>query len=350
MSRKIIKDYNFKLKCRTYLDKRRLVDDGIRMVSNFELADASTFTNILNKNKVDMSQISSVSISLIRQAFQLQLFAEMNARGGIRTNEFLMMHFGTAPSDETLGRPVYLGSTKTNIITSELLQTSSSVENQPLGQMSGHGLGVSEVSGIEYRAKEPGIFMTVAYIKPETLYGGQGVPRELCFNTKYDIPFPVLQHLSEQPIYNAEVCCISNNKILDDYTLGPQDETASYYNNYIFGYRPIYDYLRHSQDRVHGLLLLEQLYKKTGEGTTDNKIVIKTNNYQWTEARFFSIKDGQRPRFNNDFLTVKIDNRNFTVTGDLEERSQFIVWINNLMGWWRPMSKLGTPGRIDHII
>lgn len=28
MSRKIIKDYNFKLKCRTYLDKRRLVDDS----------------------------------------------------------------------------------------------------------------------------------------------------------------------------------------------------------------------------------------------------------------------------------------------------------------------------------
>lgn len=324
----------------------RLNPIGILTRDN-EAGAVTRFTELLNKNTVSLDSISSVSISLMRQAFQLQLFAEMNARGGIRTNEFLLMHFGTAPSDETLGRPIYLGSTRTNIVTQELLQTSASTDTQPLGQMSGHGVGVSEVNGIEYRAKEPGVFMVLAYIKPETIYGSQGINRELCFNTKYDIPFPVLQHLSEQSVRKAEILCVSTKKISENYEiLGDQKEEAEKYNNDIFGYRPIYDYLRRGTDRVHGLFIQEQLYNQEG-----SKVVKKNNLYNWTEARFFSINNGERPALNDDFLNVKIDNRNFTVVNnEVIERSQFLVWINNLNGWWRPLTKLGTPGRIDHVI
>lgn len=307
---------------------------------------------ISQNNIVSMENISSVLISDLRYAFALQLYAEMNARGGIRDNEFLLMHYGTAPSDETLGRPKYLGGSTVNILTSEVLQTSETSTTEPLGQMGGHGLGAGEGGKIHYHAKEFCVLLTVAYIKPNTIYGGQGMPKEFSLKTLYDFPLPIFGHLSEQPVYGRELMCKSRFKPMvdpSDATLtttsgDEQLDTAKKYNGLILGYNPVYEWARkRTPAQIHGLLKMQQRYR------TDNNEILKSYNlYDWADSRIFDIES--EPRINDEFIQVKVDNRNFSIIDDTINRSQFIVWFKNKCDSWRPISKLGTPGRIDHII
>lgn len=299
---------------------------------------------VFDDNVVSLNNVSSVFISELRFAFAMQLFQEMQARGGIRDNEFLLMHFGVAPTDETLGRPRYLGGMQVNILTQEVLQTSETTVQEPLGQIAGHGMAVGDSKPIRYHAKEFCVLLGLAYIKAETLYANQGMPKEFSLKTLYDFPLPIFSHLSEQPVFKREVLCASSKKIGKDYQVIGDDDTAATYNAEIFGYRPVYDWARQSQDEIHGLFIKEAFFKE------DDSIEYKYNLYQWTEAIFFSIKNGERPALNVDFMKAKYDNRNYAIVDDTINASQFLVWINNKAHYWRPLSKLGTPGRVDHIL
>ena len=304
----------------------------------------------INNNVVDMTQISSVLIQDIRKAFALQMYSEMMARGGIRDNELLLMMWGTAPSDETLGRPYYLGSQTTHILTQEQLQTSQTTDNSILGDMGGTGIGVGVGDEIAYHAKEFCILMCISYIKPDTIYGGQGMPKEFCISSRFDFPIPVLSHISEQPVECSELLCASSEILTRDKTTNKlkmvkKDDTAIAYNSKTLMYRPVYDNWRHSTNRVSGFLKKSITYDETGTNIVENK-----NLFNWTEARFFSIKDGQRPAMNNDFFKVKLDNRNYAVVKDIRERAQFIVDFVTEAHYWRALSELGTPGRLDHVI
>lgn len=303
----------------------------------------------LNNLSVDMSHVSSVMISELRFAFAMQLFQEMQARGGIRDNEFLLMHFGVAPHDETLGRPVYLGGFTSHFLTSEITQNSSTTSESPLGNIAGHGV-VEGNSGepIRYHAKEFCILLGLSYIKTDNLYMNQGIPKEFSLKTPFDFPLPIFSHLSEQPVFARELLCVSSQKLKKDYTKIADDPTARDYNAKILGYRPVYDWARQTTDEVHGLFKSQQFYSDA------NTIEILYNLYNWTEAFQFSIKDGERPLFNMDFLKSKYDNRNYSmvkINGEnSENQANFLMWFNTKVNMWRPLSKLGTPGRIDHIL
>lgn len=297
--------------------------------------------NLLNDNIVSMQNISSVLISELRYAFALQLLAEMQARGGIRDNEFLLMQFGTAPTDEALQRPIYIGGFKTSLLTSEVLQTSESSNTSPLGDMGGHGLGVGMSNEFSYHAKEFGHIMILAYIKPKNLYGGQGMKRENTLRTRFDFPLPVLGHLSEQPIFERELVCHSTKRLKKDGTL-VNNPNAKEWNATELGFRPVFDWARMDTDTVGGLLRKEIFIKDDGSEEYNYNL------YNWTEARFFT--ENQLTLINKDFLKVKLDNRNYTIIDDTINRSQFLVWFDFDAHYWRPLSLYGTPGRIDHII
>lgn len=303
----------------------------------------NSIQNVLNQNTVSMENISSVFISELRFAFAMQLFQEMQARGGIRDNEFLLMHFGVAPTDETLGRPRYLGGTQINILTEEILQTSQTTQSEPLGQIAGHGLAVGQNETIRYHAKEFAVLMCLSYIKTDNLYGNQGMPKEFSLDTLYDFPLPIFGHLSEQPIFKREIMCASSVKIGENREIIEEDNTAENYNAEIFGYRPVYDWLRHDIDKVHGLFNLEMFYK-------GQERIYKYNLYQWSEAFFYSIYQGERPALNKDFIKAKYDNRNYAIVDNTINKSQFLCWFHRKCNYFRPATKLGTPGRIDHII
>ena len=292
--------------------------------------------NYLNNNTVVLDNLSSVLISQMRAAFAYQTYGEILAQGGIRDNEVLLSFFGTAPSDEALGRPYYLGVDRTNVITSEVLQTAPT-DTQPLGTLGGHGMGVSRSREIRYHAKEYCVIMCVGYFIPDSFYT-QGMPREDTLKSKYDWGQPVFQHLSEQPVYAREILCASEKKIKEDYSSVGDDATAAGYNSKIFGYRPYADFWREDFNTCSGLFHMEQFW------TSADNVKQVANLSHWSEARFFSIKDGERPAFNSDFLQCKPDNRNYAV----QDEDNFVCSFDFDCRYWRPLDAFGTPGRLDH--
>lgn len=316
--------------------------------NNFDdFITSKTLTDKLNQNTVDMTNIASATIAMIRHAGARQIQAENLARSGVMYTDVLKLNWGDAPSDDILGLPRYLGGMTVQVINSEVLQTSASEEGQPLGQLGGHGLGVGTGEEIVLNAKEFGVLMGVMYIKTENIYGSQQMPREDEFLSNEDIGWIAYQHLSEQPVKKSEILCASEQYVWDNAGVrefGNKDATAKQYNDDIFMYQPIYQFMREAQSDVFGLLTQEQIYTDA-TGTDIKKI---NNLYNWTEAQFYSVKDGERPAFNADFLEMKGDNRNYTVTDGSLEADNFIIWLNIKQEWYSVLDKYGIPGFFDH--
>jgi hypothetical protein len=125
------------------------------------------FKNALNLNHLSSDTTAiSFNVNDLRRIVQLQKWMERNARGGIRYTEFLKSHFNVSPSDERLNRPEYIGGSKSNLIVSEVLQTSSNAGNAvgtqsdtPQGNMSGHGIMAANGNIGGYFVKEYGLIM-----------------------------------------------------------------------------------------------------------------------------------------------------------------------------------------------
>ena len=103
--------------------------------------------------------------------------------------------------------------------------------------------------------------------------------------------------------------------------------------------------MRTEVNDVVGLLCQEQFYE---EGT--DTIFIRNNLYNWVDTDIFSIKDGERPAFNNEFLKLKYDNRNYAVVKDGDDlEDNFLIWWNIKANWVSVLDKFGMPGQIDHL-
>lgn len=317
--------------------------------ANSAIQAIGDITEQLNNNTIKMDNISSATISMIRHAVARQIQAENLARSGVMYTDVLRLNWGDAPSDDILGLPVYIGGSTVQLINSEVLQTSASEEGQPLGQMGGHGMGVGTSDEIIAHAKEFSVLLGLMYIKQENMYGSQQMPEEDMFRNNEEVPWIAYANLSEQPVKCQEILCASKYFIYNDSRgvrqKGNEDKTAEEYNKKTFMYQPIYEHWRRAYSKTFGLMTQEQIY--TDEN--GSKIKVENNLYNWTQAKFYSIKNGERPAFNTDFLTVKDDNRNYMVkSGMAAQDDNFIIWINFKEDWYSVMDLLGTPGATDH--
>ena len=220
------------------------------------------FYTALQNNTVDLSTASTFDIADLRLAFQIQKWMERNARGGVRYTEFLRAHFGVAPRDERLHRPEYIGGSKSPVIMSEVLQTSSTDLTTPQGNLAGHGISAQDQFCGSYRAAEFGLIMGIMSIMPKPAYS-QGINRQWLRRSKFDFFFPEFVGLSEQAIEQAEIYAT---------------DVASA-NTTIFGYQGRYDEMR----------------------TKDNMVVgeMRTTFDYWHLARQFS----SAPLLNSSFIT-----------------------------------------------
>lgn len=186
---------------------------------------------------------TSFDISDFRLAYQTQRIFEILSRAGGRYKEFIEGMFGpgTAPRDDTLERPEYIGGLKSPVVVSEVLQTGES-GTTPQGNMAGHGMSIARGRIGKYRVKEYGCIMGIMSIMPKAVYE-QGVDRRWIKETRYDFYLPKFASLSDQPIYKAELKCV-NGSTDDD----------------IFGYQGRYDEMRVRQDSVRGEMRMSQGY------------------------------------------------------------------------------------------
>nr|WAE43604.1 MAG: major capsid protein [Microviridae sp.] len=282
--------------------------------TNFHPSDTFTKTVLeqgkvdltsLNTNTVNLASATTFNVSDLRLAFQIQKFLERNARAGARYTEFLQAHFGVSPRDERLQRPEYVGGSKSPIIVSEVLQTSSTDGITPQGNMAGHGVTVSQAYCGSYHAQEFGLMIGLMSIMPRTNYQ-QGINRQWLRKTKYDFYFPEFANLSEQAILNCEL-------------LAKADST---YNNTIFGYQGRYDELRTKSNMITGQMR-------------------DTFNY-WHLGRIFD--PASPPSLNASFVTCIPSKRVFAA----QTAPACMVQFGNLIKAFRPIPIASEPGLIDH--
>lgn len=303
-------------------------------------------TDKLNKNTIEIKNATSILLSQLTEMLAIESMHLINAIAGIRDDEFLSSHWGISPSNEALQYPILFGKSEMSLITETVFQTAPNQNSQEgVGDMYGKGTAVGESNTNTYHAKEFCIYMKLMYIKPETVYGSQGISREKCQNTMYDFPFVELNHLAMQPIYAAELLCASSKLPTSDdngitITAGEDDPSAQTYNNRILGFATNFSWYTEKRSKVSGLFIQEQYYDN------NKKLKTKENLYNWTEARFFSIKNEERPIINNDFLQCKLDNRNYQIVDNTVERAQFMIWHNNIVDSWRSMSSKRLPSML----
>ncbi len=259
---------------------------------------------------VDIENATTFDVAVLREAFQIQRWLELNARAGVRYTEFLKAHFGLAPVDEVLQRPEYLGGTKSDIVVSEVLQTSATTEGSPQGNLAGHGLGAMSDFICSYTAKEFGYIIGIASWMPKPSYQ-QGVNRMFTRTTKYDFYFPEFSHLSEQAVTKGEI-----------YATGVAE-----HDNSIFGYQSCYAEMKYMP--------------------SINCADMRDTYSYWHLGRKFT----SDPSLNAGFLTT-----NSAYSGGIrkdifsvQNEPGMIVQFGNVVEAIRPMPVYGTPGFIDHV-
>lgn len=243
--------------------------------------------------------------------FQTQKWLERAARGGVRYIEGLLSFFGTSPRMEVLQLPVFLGGMKQNVIINEVLQTSETKET-PQGNIAGRGISAAGDNIFSFTAREHGYILGICWIKPDLYYSSQGIPREMLRRSRYDFYWPQFAHLSEQPIYKAELLADLNT--MSPIQLGEGSEG-------VFGYTGIYNEYRTAENEVCGEM----------RDTFD----------YWHLARKFE----KSPELGADFINCMPRKDVFAV----QDEDTMLLDILFDCKIWRPMPIEATPGLIDHL-
>ena len=281
--------------------------------SNVGLTQDPKFSGMV----ADLSQAADVTIPDLRKSVQLQNFAEISARVGVRYTEFLQGHFGVRSSDARLQRPEFLGGGVAPLDVSAVVQTSQTTtgdEGSAQGTLSGLGLGAMKTASFRRRFTEHGIILGLMCIMPRTSYQ-QGSRKMFNRETMYDFAIPTLSHLSEQPVYEQELFAQSDGA---STTVG--DIAVS--NKTIFGFNPQYEEYRYIPSMSHG--------------------AFKSSLNYYTMNRVFDAP----PLLNSDFVQADPTKRIFAVT-EQETDSCLVNILYNIKAY-RPLPKHGTPGWMDH--
>lgn len=236
--------------------------------------------NSLGINPSDLNSYLNVSQNItegtireLRRAYAAQAFLERRAVGGTRYIEQNLAFFGARSSDARMQRAEFLGGCKSSVVISQLLQTSASTQDSPLGQPAGNAVNAGSGNIFARTFEEYGFIVGIMSVMPRADYM-QGIPKMYLKHDVYDYYWPQFANIGEQPIENQELY------------FNPFNSDA---NEGTFGYTPRYAEYRHRRNIVSG----------------DFKDSLKF----WTLARDFSAT----PQLNNNFIACDPSDRIFAV-------------------------------------
>ena len=112
-------------------------------------------------------QTQAATVNNLRQAFAIQQYYERAAVAGTRYTEYLSAFFGVRSQDSRLQRPEYVCGGKQPMIISEVIQTSKSEGDQPLGSLAGHGISAGGSNDRKFRVPEHGWIITLMSVVPK---------------------------------------------------------------------------------------------------------------------------------------------------------------------------------------
>lgn len=173
----------------------------------------------------DLSLASPVTINSLRQAFMLQRYYEIDARGGTRYTEKLQSHFGVTNPDARLQRPEFLGSHSSMMNINPVTQTSSTDSTTPQGNLAAFGLNAQRYHAFTKSFSEFGYVIGLINVRADLTYQ-QGVNKMWLRSDVLDFYWPSFAHLGEQAIQNIEIYCQGND--VDKKVFGYQERYAEY--------------------------------------------------------------------------------------------------------------------------
>lgn len=190
--------------------------------------------NNLPQVYADLNDLSAISISSLRTAFQMQKFYERLARGGSRYTEVLTSFFGVVSPDSRLQRPEYLGGSSKMMNINPVAQTSPTGDVTPQGNLAAYGVSASKYHAFTKSFVEHGYIIGLLEVRADLTYQ-QGINKMWLRSTIYDWYWPTFSHLSEQAILNAEI-----------YAQGTEEDKG------VFGYQERYAEYRYHPSEICG--------------------------------------------------------------------------------------------------
>lgn len=279
-------------------------------------ASVAKWEEWLNNNSIDLTNVGTFNVSDLRNIVQLQKWMERNARAGVRYTEFLKAHFGVSPTDSRLDRPELIFSTSFDVVISEVTQMSETATT-PLGTLAGNAKAVStESAKNKYYVEEYGWIIGLMTIRPEGVYGSQGVPRAWRRKSRLEQFYPEFVNLSEQAIDKAELCV--DLDMSETHTAEQREEN----NLKIFGYQERYGDMKTRQGIIAGDM--------------------RDTLVEWHQARIFD----KQPALNSEFIECNPSKRIFNAQKATDK--SIIFYFFNMIYAVRPLPFISEPGLTDH--
>jgi hypothetical protein len=246
----------------------------------------------------------SIAINQLREATQIQVLLERDARGGTRYTEILESHFGVKSPDARLQRPEYLGGGSQRLGVTTVPQTSETGET-PLGNLGAAGM-VVEQHGFSGSFVEHGYVIGLVNVRSVPSYQ-QGLARMWTRSTRFDFPWPAFTHLGEQAVLRKELYYIA-------------DSTS---DDVVFGYMP-----RYEEYRFHKSLITGE-FRSGVPGSID----------QWHLAQQFS----SAPTLSKTFLEESPPMERVLAAGADADGLQIMLDCVFTGRFTRPLPAFGTP-------
>lgn len=270
-------------------------------------------SGLVGSGTASLSDATMITVSELRNAFQVQKLYEKDARGGTRYTEIIRMHFGTVSSDARLQRPEFIGSTHQRISINTVVQNSSGTTDtsDPLGTLAAFGVSGSSGRGMTYSATEHGLLFGLINVRCDVSYQ-QGIPREMMYQTRLDFYWPVFAHLSEQYTFRGEIFA-----------------TGTAVDREAFGYNERFAEMRYEPSGIMG--------------------EFRSNYAQSLDMWHFSQDFTSNPTLSEDFIldsSQEVLDRCLQVTS--ANSHQILCDMQLDMVRVRPLPTYGTPGLVDH--
>lgn len=286
-------------------------DQGFINSSNL----AIKLSSLNNQMYADLSNAVASTINDLRLAIAMQRLLEADARGGTRYTEFLKAHYGITASTSLVQQPQYLGGLELPINITQVLQTSQSTGDSPLGATG----AFSNTSGNGYLCNqgflEHGYILFLTGVRTEQTYC-QGIEKMWTRKGRYDYYMNELSHLGEQPIMKYQL--LASKKTVD-ISKSLQEQTLT------FGYNEAWIDLRHQFNKTTGNL-----------APTSGDVSLAP----WTYTNLFS---SNGITLNDEFIRQSSTNIGQTLV-DSDTSSQFVMNAYLNIRAVREVPSNGTPG------
>lgn len=210
-----------------YLDTR-LIDSSPKDFS-FKAGNATVTTAATNLDVFpdNLATVPSVGFSIneLRNAFQLQRFYELSARGGSRYRELTLSFFGVSNPDARVQIPEYLGGNRINLNVNQVVQNSGSTSTSPLGETGAYSLTTDTNEDFVKSFSEHGFVIGLTVCRYSHSYQNN-IPKMFSRKNMTDFYFPVFANIGEQPVLSKEI--YADGSADDDLVFGYQEAWAEY--------------------------------------------------------------------------------------------------------------------------